>query len=233
MKQDKLILFDIDGTLLVIDNLADRAFRTMTKLVYGVECTFREIRYAGKTDPKILEEVLTLHGVDDATIWSRFDKAAKIYCTYFDYYAKRNSYQITIYPGVMPLLTVLKQMPKMHLAIVTGNLEHTGWKKLELAGLKHYFTFGAFGSDSMVRSELVGIALKRAEHCCGITFNSKNIIMIGDSPHDVECGKPYGVTCIAVATGHSSEDELKSYKPDYTFKDLYDYEKVLQIISGE
>ncbi len=233
MKQDKLILFDIDGTLLVIDSLADRAFRAMTRVVYGLECTFKEIPYPGKTDPKILEEVLTLHGVDDATIWSRYDAAVETYCTYFDSYAKHNSYQITVYPGVMPLLTALKQMPEMHLAILTGNLEHTGWKKLELAGLNHYFTFGAFGSDSMVRSELVGIALKRAEHRCGIAFSSKNIIMIGDSPYDVECCKPYDVTCIAVATGHSSEDELKSYKPDYTFKNLKNYEKVLQIIIGE
>jgi phosphoglycolate phosphatase-like HAD superfamily hydrolase len=121
-------------------------------------------------------------------------------------------------------------MPEMHIAILTGNLEYTGWKKLELARLKHYFTFGAFGSDSKVRSELVGIALKRAEDKYGITYKNKNVIIIGDSPHDVLCGKSYGVTSIAVATGHSSAKELKSYEPDYVFRDLGDYEQVLEVI---
>jgi phosphoglycolate phosphatase-like HAD superfamily hydrolase len=228
--QHKLILFDIDGTLLLIDTLADLAFRAMTKEVYGLESTFKDISYAGKTDPKILEEVLTLHGFDSATIWARYDASVEKYCTYFDYYAKQNSYQVTIYPGVIPLITELQKMPEMHLAILTGNLEYTGWRKLELAGLKHYFTFGAFGSDSKVRSELVGVAVKRAVENCGVIFSGKDIVIIGDSPHDVECGKPYGATSIAVATGHNNLEELKRHGPDYAFKDLRDYEKVIEVL---
>jgi phosphoglycolate phosphatase-like HAD superfamily hydrolase len=230
MIQGKLILFDIDGTLLVIDTLADLAFRAMTKEVYGVECSFKEINYAGMTDPRILEEVLKLRGIDDETIAARFDEAIEKYCTNFDYFARGNSYHVTVYPGVIPLLNALEQMPEMQIAVLTGNLEYTGWKKLELAGLKNYFPFGAFGSDSKVRSELVGIALKRAEDKYGITYKNKSIIIIGDSPHDVECGKPYGVTSIGVATGHSSAEELKRYEPDYVFRDLGDYEQVLAVI---
>ena len=77
MKQEKLILFDIDGTLLVIDTLADMAFRAMTKEVYGVECSFKEISYAGMTDPRILEEVLKLRGIDDETIAAAMMKRLK------------------------------------------------------------------------------------------------------------------------------------------------------------
>jgi phosphoglycolate phosphatase-like HAD superfamily hydrolase len=232
MIQGKLILFDIDGTLLVIDTLADLAFRAMTKEVYGVECSFKEINYAGMTDPRILEEVLKLRGIDDETIVARFDEAIEKYCTNFDYFARCNSYHVTVYPGVIPLLNALEQMPEMQIAILTGNLEYTGWKKLELAGLKQYFPFGAFGSDSKVRSELVGIALKRAEDKYGITYQNKSVIIIGDSPHDVLCGKSYGVTSIAVATGHSSVEELKRYGPDYVFRDLSDYQRVLEAIAG-
>jgi phosphoglycolate phosphatase-like HAD superfamily hydrolase len=182
------------------------------------------------TDPRILEEVLKLRRIDDETIAARFDEAIEKYCTYFDYFARGNSYHVTVFPGVIPLLNALEQMPEMHIAILTGNLEYTGWKKLELAGLKNYFPFGAFGSDSKVRSELVGIALKRAEDKYGITYKNKSIIIIGDSPHDVECGKPYGVTSIGVATGNSSAEELKRYEPDYVFRDLGDYEQVLAVI---
>lgn len=85
----------------------------------------------------------------------------------------------------------------------------------------------------MVRSKLVGIDLKRAEHHCGIAFRSKNIFIIGDSPHDVECGKANSVNSIAVATGHCGEDDLKRFQPDYTFRDLGDHDNVLQIIAGE
>jgi phosphoglycolate phosphatase-like HAD superfamily hydrolase len=230
MKKEKLILFDIDGTLLVIDTLADLAFRAMTKDVYGLECSFKEINYAGMTDPRILEEVLKLRGIDDETIAVRYDEAIEKYCSFFDYFARCNSCHVTIYPGVIQLLAALEQMPEMQIAILTGNLEYTGWKKLELAGLKNYFPFGVFGSDSKVRSELVGIALKRAEDKYGITYKNKNVIIIGDSPHDVLCGKPFGVTSIAVATGHSSAEELKRYEPDYVFRDLGDYERVLEVI---
>jgi phosphoglycolate phosphatase len=228
----KLILFDIDGTLLLIDNLADLAFRAMTREVYGLECTFREIRYAGKTDPVILEEVLKLHGFDEETIWSRYAASVEKYCSYFDYYAGKNSYQVTVYPGVIPLITALQKMPDMHCAILTGNLEYTGWRKLELAGLRHYFTFGAFGSDSRVRSELVGVAVKRAEENCGVVFSGKSIVIIGDSVHDVECGKPRGATAIAVATGHTSLEELKRYQPDYAFQDLADFKKVIEVLKN-
>jgi len=231
-KQKKLILFDIDGTLLVIDTLADLAFRAMTKEVYGVECSFKEISYAGMTDPRILEEVLKLRGIDDETIATCFDEAIDKYCSYFDYFARGNSYHVIIHPGVIQLLTALEQMPEMQIAILTGNLEYAGWKKLEIAGLKHYFPFGAFGSDSKVRSELVGVALKRAEEKSGIICKNKSIVIIGDSPHDVECGKSYGATSIAVATGHSSAEELKSYAPDYVFRDLGDYKQVLEVIAG-
>jgi phosphoglycolate phosphatase len=225
----KLILFDIDGTLLLIDNLADCAFRAMTREVYGLECTFREISYAGKTDPAILQE---LHGLDEATIWSRYAAAVERYCSYFDYFAVKNSCQVTVYPGVIPLITELQKMPEMHCAILSGNLEYTGWRKLELAGIRHYFTFGAFGSDSRVRSELVGVAVSRAAENCGIFFSGKSIVVIGDSPHDVECGKPHGVTSLAVATGHTSLEELKRFQPDYAFQDLADYEKVLEVLKN-
>ena len=184
----------------------------------------------GKTDPQILEEVLTLHGFDKEAIWPRYEASVEKYCAYFDYYANRNSSQVTVYPGVIPLITELQKMPQMHCAILTGNLEYTGWRKLELAGLRHYFTFGAFGSDSRVRSELVSVAVNRAAENCGVSFSGKSIVIIGDFPHDVECGKPCGVKSIAVATGHASIEELQRHEPDYALQNLADYEKVIEVL---
>jgi beta-phosphoglucomutase-like phosphatase (HAD superfamily) len=123
MQQRKLVLFDIDGTLMNLEVLAEEAFRSMTKEVYGMECSFFEISYSGKTDPQILEEVLMQRGFDREVIWHNFNLAHDKYCDYFDYFAKRDEYILKILPGVRVLLKYLQEQKGLYMGILTGNIE--------------------------------------------------------------------------------------------------------------
>lgn len=225
----RLVLFDIDGTLMLLENVANNAFKSMAKEVFGVEASIFDIRCSGMTDSLILEEVLFAKGVDKKEIHAKKPIAFNRYCYYFEkYLEKENGYQI--YPGVVPLLENLSQNPGIVLGLLTGNVEFTAWKKLEKAGLKKYFPFGAFGNESKVRAELVGIALLRAQEISGIFFKGKEIIIIGDSVHDVSCGKGYGAKSIAVATGFHTKEELLKAEPDVFFEDLSNTKAVIQAI---
>jgi phosphoglycolate phosphatase-like HAD superfamily hydrolase len=225
----RLVLFDIDGTLMLLDNVANNAFKAMARELFGVEASIFDIRCSGKTDSLILEEVMLASGVDYHAIQAKKNLAFDRYCFYFEKYLE-NGDGYRIYPGVIPLLEQLSSQASVHLGLLTGNVECTAWKKLEKAHLREYFSFGAFGNESKVRSELVGIALARAKEKFGISYRGQEIIIIGDSVHDVDCGKGYGARSIAVATGFHTKEELLSAEPDVLFEDLSDTHSVIEVI---
>jgi phosphoglycolate phosphatase-like HAD superfamily hydrolase len=225
----RLVLFDVDGTLMLLDNVANNAFKAMTREIFGIEASIFDVRCSGKTDSLILEEVMLTRGVNEHEILVKKNLAFERYCFYFAKYLD-NGDNYLIYPGVIPLLENLSRNECVHLGLLTGNVEFTAWKKLEKAGLKDYFAFGSFGNESKVRSELVGIAVERAREKFGITFQGKEVVIIGDSVHDVECGKGYGARSIAVATGFHSREELLNAHPDMLFDDLSDYQSVIDVI---
>jgi phosphoglycolate phosphatase-like HAD superfamily hydrolase len=225
----RLVLFDIDGTLMLLDNVANNAFKAMSRELFGVEASIFDVRCSGKTDSLIFEEVMLARGVDEDEIQAKKNLAFDRYCFYFAKYLD-NGDGYRIYPGVIPLLENLSSNVSVHLGLLTGNVEFTAWKKLGKAGLQKYFSFGAFGNESRVRSELVGLALSRAQEKFGIAFRGREIIIIGDSVHDVDCGKGYGARSIAVATGFHSKEELLSAGPDILFNDLSDYRTVIDVI---
>jgi len=225
----KLVLFDIDGTLMLLDNVANNAFKTMARELFGIEASIFDIRCSGKTDSLIFEEVMRAKGVDADEIQTKRNLAFDRYCLYFALYLNGEDHY-RIYPGVIPLLENLSRNKCVHLGLLTGNIEFTAWKKLEKAGLNQYFSFGAFGDESKIRSELVGIVLQRVRERSGLTFQGKEIVIIGDSVHDVECGKRYGAKSIAVATGFHSKEELSNAHPDMLFDDLSDYQSVIHVI---
>lgn len=225
----RLVLFDIDGTLMLLDNVANNAFKAMTRELFGVEASIFDVRCSGKTDSLILEEVMLARGFNHHEIQAKKNLAFDRYCFYFERYLE-NGDGYRIYPGVIPLLENLSSNLSIYLGLLTGNVEFTAWKKLQKANLQKYFSFGAFGNESRVRSELVGIALSRAQEKFGILFRGKEIIIIGDSVHDVNCGKGYGARSIAVATGFHTKEELLRAEPDVLFDDLSDTDSVLKVI---
>jgi phosphoglycolate phosphatase-like HAD superfamily hydrolase len=129
-------------------------------------------------------------------------------------------------------MEALHELPDVHLALLTGNLEPTGYLKLKSIELDHYFPFGAFGSDHPDRYKLPRIAIERAFHSTGTAFAGKNVVIIGDTRHDILCGRDLDVFTIAVSTGHYSAEDLSLHNPDILLENLDDVERFVQLLAG-
>ena len=226
----RLVLFDIDGTIMRGVGAVVDSYRLAFQDVFGIDASITDVECSGRTDPEIVTEVLTKRGFDSGTISKGIPRLFESYIGNL-----RQGIQKTddayVCPGIKELLDELSDRPVI-LGILTGNLQEGARLKLSLFDLNRYFQIGAFGSDSAIRSELVGIALERTEKKFGLAFSGKNIVIIGDSVRDVHCGRDYGVKSIAVATGVTPIEKLAAEKPDYLFRNLGGTEEVLDSILG-
>ncbi len=214
----KLLLFDIDGTILLTNGCGRRLIEAVLSDLCQRPITTEGVSFSGRTDPLIVQEILTVAGVSANEIEDLLPRALKAY-------AERAAYHpsdLAVLPGVRVLLTRLAQNPDVQLGLLTGNLQHTAYLKLEGAGLAEFFPFGAFGSDHADRTRLPAIATARAEKYCGRLFAGHEIIIVGDSIHDVQCGHSVGALSVAVATGFTPIDTLADQNPDVLLKDLTD-----------
>ncbi len=236
MKPNRLVLFDIDGTILSTDrSIWEDPFRE------GMEKAFREAgdprsidthqyRMGGKTDTQIIHEILSQNGIDDSIIARMLPSIAKTYMGLLRAKVQERPDYIKLKPGVVALLAELHQHPDVLLGLLTGNFEEGAYLKLSAHGLDRYFTFGAFGENARQRSELPQRALDAAEKKYGHRFSKKEIVIIGDTPNDIHCGRHLHVRTIAVATGPFSVEDLTAEKPDFVFPDFRDKAKVLSAI---
>jgi phosphoglycolate phosphatase len=221
-----LILFDIDGTLVLGARCHYQAFVEAVKKFYGIKDDISGINYAGKTDPQILREVLTLGGLNEDQIMQNFQVCLD-YMAY--YYLKNVHYEnVRSLDGVNDLLIEL-QRRNVLLGLVTGNLESIAYAKLGKVGLDGYFSFGGFGSDHSNRSFLVKKALKQAQDQFG--YKGKHIFVIGDTPRDVKAAKASNLLTIGVATGRYSKEELEDCGADYVLENLKNTNKILEILN--
>ena len=214
----KLLLFDIDGTLLRSHGAGRRLFESVLTKLCERPVSTAEVSFSGRTDPLIVQETLEKAGLAPEAI-SRLTPIA------LEHYAAQACYapnDIQILPGVGALLRALSARADVQLALLTGNLQHTAYLKLNCVNLTRYFLFGAFGSDHADRSQLPAIAAERAWHFSGRTFAGRDIVVIGDSVLDVKCGQDNGAFTVAVATGLTSRAELAAHKPDVLLDDLTD-----------
>jgi phosphoglycolate phosphatase-like HAD superfamily hydrolase len=137
---------------------------------------------------------------------------------------------VQLKPGVADLVGRLAAEPRVTLALLTGNLERGARLKLEPPGLNRYFPFGAFGSDSADRYCLPALAVARARDATGREFSGKSVVIVGDSVHDVACGRSLGVRAVAVATGPTPRERLQGEKPDALFDDFSDVDSAFEAI---
>jgi phosphoglycolate phosphatase len=137
---------------------------------------------------------------------------------------------IEVLPGVKELVTALAADRRVLLGLLTGNVREGARIKLAPTGLYSLFQVAAYGSDSALRADLPAVAVARAEKLAGRRFAGKEIVVLGDTPADIECGAALGVKAIAVATGRHGLDELAAYKPDYLFADMNDWRAVYEAI---
>ncbi len=223
---DRLVLFDIDKTLLVGSTVHYTALKSSLSEVYGIKNPQPVKNMQGMTDLKIIYETLLQESIDVKTIKSGLDQCMEImYLKYKDALQKQD---LKILEGVNELLETL-QRAGIPMGLVTGNMEAIAWLKLEKVGLNRYFDFGGFGDKVVKRSGLVHNAIKSSEKILG-KLNTGNIFLIGDTPRDIVGGQKVGVKTIGVATGDFSEEELAQAGADFVIKDLKDSKKVLKII---
>ncbi|MEI7708596.1 MAG: HAD hydrolase-like protein [Chlorobium sp.] len=214
----KLVLFDIDGTLLTVNSINRRILMDALREVYGTEGSAGTHNFAGKMDSVIIYEVLQNTGLSDAVIAEKFDKAKKTYIEMFRMHARHTD--IILMEGIRELLDKLSASSELMLGLLTGNFEGSGRHKLLLPDINHYFSFGAFADDAASRNELPQVAVDKAYQLTGKKFSEQNIIIIGDTEHDIACAKVVNAKSIAVATGTYSSEELKKHNPHILYENL-------------
>jgi phosphoglycolate phosphatase len=216
----RLVLFDIDGTLLSAGGAAARAFRRALVEVFGTAGPVDGHSFAGKTDPQIAFELLLAAGLGRAEVEARLPDLWEAYLR--DLPGELAATPITVLPGVVDLLERLgREDGGVATGLLTGNLEAGARMKLDAAGIGFArFALGAYGSDHAERSRLPEVAVRRAERRYDHRFEGKRIVVIGDTPHDISCGEALGVRTIAVATGSYEPSELAECSPDHLFPTL-------------
>ncbi len=227
----KLVLFDIDGTLLLTAGAGRRAItRALTELVGSAEA-FERVRFDGKTDPQIVLELLEAAGAADLGDGERVQALCTRYLELLEQELASGAEGIRLMPGVVRLLERLGQERGVVIGLVTGNLERGAMLKLRAAGLDpNRFRVGAYGSDSAHRPELPPIAAKRAIPLFGREPSGADVVIIGDTPADIRCGDCIGARALAVTTGFYTREELEPHAPYALFDDLAPTEQVLAAI---
>ena len=225
----KLVLFDIDGTLLWSDGAGRRAFSAALARIFGAPCP-EDFRFDGKTDPQIARELMRGCGHADDYIDERMKPLMDAYLAGLMEELGR-SRRAHVFPGVRDILDALEARHDVVLGLLTGNLERGAGAKLRAAGIDPArFRVGAFGSDHEHRPELPAIAQRRAREQLGLAVSGAAMVVIGDTPADLECGRAIGARAIGVATGRYTETQLALHEPHAVFRDLTDTPAVLEAI---
>src|SRR4051812_37733051 len=222
----RLLLWDIDGTLITSGGGGDKSFRRAVQGRFGGGDDLRDIEIAGRTDRHIARSILRKYEIDPTEENVR---------EFLDVYLRRLGEMLPqlngrVLPGVKEILDRVKPNPDRVLALLTGNLERGAKLKLQRYGLWDYFEFGAFADDHHDRNELGAFARQRAAEKHGHEFDVARIDVIGDTGHDIACGKIFGARTIAVATGSWSRERLAACEPDFLFDDLSQVDEVMRTL---
>lgn len=225
----KLVLFDIDGTILWSDGAGRRAMTEALTTVFGGAGP-TDYRYDGKTDPQIVRDLMRASGHTDETIDQRIDPLMQRYLGGLERELAGGT-RAHVFDGVRELLDRLEARDDIIIGLLTGNLREGAAIKLRAAGLVvDRFKVCAFGSDHHARAELPALAQRRAREDLGIEIPGDHIFVIGDTPADITCGQAIGARAIAVATGRYTPEELARHHPYALFSSLADTDAVMRVI---
>lgn len=224
----KLLLFDIDGTLLWTNGAGRRAIGRAIAAEIGHELPLDGYRFDGKTDPQIVGELLALAGDPNPDEPQRIRTLCEQYVVHLDEELEATPGRTTLLPGVSTLLDTLEQEEGVVVGLLTGNVQDGARLKLRAAGVYvERFQVGAFGSDSASRAELPAVAFERARARFGTAPDPARAVVVGDTPADVFCGLGAGTRTVAVATGSYDEAALRSAGAHHVFRDFTDLARVL------
>ena len=208
----RLILFDVDGTLISTNGQAGRALGIALRETFGTAGPIQGYAFAGKTDPQIIFELTGLAGLKRCEVEARLAEV-------FDRYCSRLSSMLTpantrALPGVCAILAELARHADIAVGLLTGNIRPGAEIKLRTAGLSGRFAFGAFGSDHEERNRLVPVARARARDLWGADFAGHSTVVIGDAEADIRCARAGGARSVAVASSKTSREKLAALAPD-------------------
>jgi phosphoglycolate phosphatase-like HAD superfamily hydrolase len=225
----RLILFDIDGTLLWGGPAKDAFHQAMLE-TYETAGDIEVHSFAGKTDPQIARELLHGVGMEDQDIEQGFPALWGRYLGHLE--ERLVDRPVDVLPGVGSLLEALSQRSDVGLGLLTGNIVGGAELKLRSAGLFEHFRVGSYGSDHEERDELPAIALHRAQDTWGVAFDPTDVFVVGDTPRDVRCGQKENMRTLAVATGHFGSEELRKTGADFVLSDLTETGEVVSVLTG-
>lgn len=216
----RLLLFDIDGTLIESGGAGVQALKDALQDRFGIADDLRGIEIAGKTDTGIIHQIMRKQKLDlsDENVTAFLD----LYADFLGRELPRR--QGTLLPGVAELLPRLQARPQNVLALLTGNIARGAQLKLAHYGVWDFFEFGAFADDHPDRNQLGPFARRRAQEKHAVDFGPAQIDVIGDTPHDIACGRAFGARTIAVATGEFSRAQLAEHQPDELVDDFSEVE---------
>jgi phosphoglycolate phosphatase-like HAD superfamily hydrolase len=222
----RLLLFDIDGTLIHSGGAGVHALKLTLVERFGIHDDLSDIEIAGMTDSGIVVSILNKHNIPPTH---------ENVTTFLDSYVHFLSLELPrtkgkLLPGVLELLQKLKSRKGLVLALLTGNVSRGAQLKLEHYGVWHFFEFGAFADDHQDRNQLGPFARARAKEKHGREFSAAEIDVIGDTPRDIACGKALGARTIAVATGTWSRDKLAKHQPDFLIDDFSDVNRLINTL---
>jgi phosphoglycolate phosphatase len=226
----RIVLFDIDGTLLRSGGVGRIAMERALTSVFGSPGR-PEYHYDGKTDRQIVRDLMKREGFSDDEIDEQMETLLGEYVSGLRTELASGNRTVLLLPGVRELLDALEQQENVVIGLLTGNIHQGAKAKLTAAGIDPArFRVNAFGSDHELRPKLPAVAQQRAREVLGVHVEGNRLVVIGDTPADIQCGEEIGARAIGVATGRYSVEQLAEYNPYAVFESLADTDAVLASI---
>ena len=213
----RLVLFDVDGTLVHTGRAGSQAFAKTFATEFKAHDGIEKIKFAGRTDVSLVREFFDIHNIPATP--ENFERFFTRFVFWLDHIVARSNGEIC--RGVPEFLDGLRELPQPPvLGLLTGNIRLGAEIKLRRYGLWDHFETGGFADDHEDRDHIAAAAFARGRRLLGQDLQPQEIIVIGDTPFDIRCGKFIGARVLAVATGGAKLDELKKHSPDWAVEDL-------------
>lgn len=224
MRKNILVLWDIDGTLMHCGADGTTALNRTFQQLYGVENAFSKVGIGSAMDAVILDRIMNGFNIDKGEL----ERIKKSYVENLQYILNQNVNK-KVLPGIRELLNYIDESDHCFNAILTSNLRIGAETKLKSVGLHQYFQVGGFGDANGEKWDAAKIGIAEAEEYFGVKFDKERIYLVGDGAYDMEAANRLGIKSIGVATGWMAYEILETHSPDYLFRDLSNYNNVIEI----
>jgi phosphoglycolate phosphatase-like HAD superfamily hydrolase len=225
-----LLLFDLDGTLLLTGGAGMRAMNRAGKVLFGDRFSFDGVEVSGGLDPQLFTEAAFRFGVRNPS--AHHDSFRRLYLEMLREELAVAPERVAPLPGVLRLLDTLRSNANLTVGLLTGNYRDAAPHKLNAAGIDPlFFRIAVFGDDAVDRRAMVALAIARHEAAIAASIDRRQVIIIGDTPRDIDCAHANGALCLAVATGRYTVQELIDAGADATAEDLTDSTPLFSLLN--